>query len=410
MSRSVWLCLALCFAPGIALTAAAGDSLPTERKSLLIAVWGPHDSADYHAVQKMGIAYQAKHSDVVINIRHLPDLDAYTTLQRWCGKRKNEATDLVILPDQWLGEFAPSLLPVDKGLLSHFVAPVKEMLTRGGRVCGAPWIASVPALMYRADVFSAAKQRPPATWDELVTVARAVAKPGKMWGFGLPVDRTHAAQMLLVLLRDEGGEPFTTGEKLQLAGPEMIAALTRLGGLAQSGGCQPETLSWSQPELAEAFTAGRLAMIIANRQTERALSRRDKPPAYKMARLPKGKKGASLASISCLAGLNSTDKPGAVAGFLQFVASAEGQKILYETADSVPCHSEIMETTRDEPLVQPFVDGLKEASFLPPLGESYVRMAQVYDWLACEVIKGRSTAEEAVKAAEGELSAEPKVE
>ena len=405
MFRPVWACMAL----GLALTlASAQDAPPPERKSLQIAVWGSRDGADYRAVQQIARAYQAKRADVVVNIRHLTNLDAYTTLQRWCGKHRNEATDLVIVPNEWLDEFAPSLLPVDKGLLGHFIAPVRTTLTRGGRACGAPWIASVPAMMYRSDVLGAAKLQPPTTWDDLVAAGKAVAKPGKIWGFGLPVDRAHSPQLLLLLLRAEGGEPLSADGKLQLASPEMKAALARLGGLGLSGACQPETLSWSQPELAEAFGAGRLAMVLANRQTERALAHSTKPPAYKMARLPKGKRGASLATVSCLAGMGSTEKSGEVVKLLQFAASAEGQKALCEAADSVPCQDDVIEATRQDALLRPFVEEMKEATFLPQLGEPFLRMNQVYDWLACEVIKGRSTAEEALKAAEDSLGGAPK--
>jgi ABC-type glycerol-3-phosphate transport system substrate-binding protein len=408
MLRPAWVALALSLA--LATSAFGQDGVALTRTSLQIAVWGPRQGSDYRAALQMARSYQVKHPAVMINIRHLPDLDAYATLQRWCGKHKNEATDMVVLPDQWLDEFAPSLLTVDKGLLAQFIGPVRARLTRRDKACGVPWIASVPALVYRVDAFRAAKLQPPTTWDELAKAAQAVAKPGKMWGFGLPVDRAHSAQMLLLLLRAEGGEPLTPDGKLRLSTPELSAALTRLGALAQSGGCQPETLSWSQEELAEAFAGGRLAAAIANRQTERVLSRRNEPPAYAVAKLPRAKKAATLASISCLAGLSTTANAGEVAAFLKFVASGEGQKVLCESGDSVPCQEEVIRATGKDALLQPFVEALKEASFLPPFGEPFLRLTQVYDWLACEVIKGSSTATEALTEADKATTAggEPK--
>jgi sn-glycerol 3-phosphate transport system substrate-binding protein len=61
-----------------------------------------------------------------------------------------------------------------------------------GEIVAMPFNNSVPLLYYNKDLFTAAgldPNKPPTTWDELVTAAKALTKEGQ-WGFNTHTD-TH---------------------------------------------------------------------------------------------------------------------------------------------------------------------------------------------------------------------------
>jgi ABC-type glycerol-3-phosphate transport system substrate-binding protein len=392
--------IALLLFTALAIHAWGQPAVPLPKASIEVVLWASRDTPEARAAVQIAGAYQLHNPQVRVNIRYCPDTDPYKALQRWFDTYKIEASDLVIVPGQWVGEFADSLLPLDKGILSGFAPPVVSGLVKKDKALGVPWIVNTPALLCRSDLLPAGKKAAPTTWDSLETTASALTQRDKVWGMGLAADRSHAAQLLLQLLWTEGGEPFGTDGKLQLSIPELKAALSRLHSLGDSGGCQPELLSWSQSELCDVYAEGRLAMLAIDRSAERALARRKDVPAYTVARWPGSKRPTAMISLSLIVGTASTRKSAEVADFLKFVASPEAQKQLAVLADSVPCQRELMRTMHGEANLGAFIDALGDARALPAEGEGYSRLLQVYDWLVCEVVKGRYTPEKALAEAE----------
>src|SRR5258706_7324505 len=73
----------------------------------------------------------------------------------------------------------------------RFVPSLVEGATVDGKVYGVPWYAGARALIYRSDVLAALGLSVPATWDELVSVGRAIRDRTGMAAFGVAGNAEH---------------------------------------------------------------------------------------------------------------------------------------------------------------------------------------------------------------------------
>ena len=71
------------------------------------------------------------------------------------------------------------LAPLDGFDTADFFPPLLELASIGGALYGIPRNIDLRLLHYRTDLI----QQPPATWDELVAVAKTVCRPPLVYGF-----------------------------------------------------------------------------------------------------------------------------------------------------------------------------------------------------------------------------------
>ena len=81
-----------------------------------------------------------------------------------------------------LGFLAPLNGVVEPAALEDFVPLLLELASVGGSLYGLPRNIDVRLLHYRTDIIA----RPPATWDELLALAREHAAPPELYGFVFP--------------------------------------------------------------------------------------------------------------------------------------------------------------------------------------------------------------------------------
>jgi len=83
-----------------------------------------------------------------------------------------------------LDRFRPDIAALD------WVAPIKKLLIRDGRMYMIPTNSGVLGLYYNVELYKASgldPDRPPTTWDELLSNAKAIAKPDRaIWGHYFP--------------------------------------------------------------------------------------------------------------------------------------------------------------------------------------------------------------------------------
>ncbi len=94
-----------------------------------------------------------------------------------------------------------------------------------GIVYGVPWYVETRLLYYRTDVAERAGiTKPPATWDDLMAMAKAMqATGGAKWGISLG---TKNWQEYLPFLWSNGGAVMDAQGKFQLNSPQAVEALT----------------------------------------------------------------------------------------------------------------------------------------------------------------------------------------
>ncbi|MGD9498504.1 MAG: ABC transporter substrate-binding protein [Armatimonadota bacterium] len=215
------------------------------------------------------------------------------------------------------------------------------MLARArGLPRGVPWAVATPALYYRSDLLREAGADPPRSCQELVDVAAQLADPPRRWGLGMPGPGQGGEELLhaLALAMPPGDE--AAGAQADLM-QRLERALELVVEMQARGALQPETLSWGELELVQAFAQGRLGMVIAGpwaawllRAADQA--RVDLPPTeetaqsfeWAVAPLPVAEGGAGQVSVDWLVAFADTDRAEAAEKLLRYMAELESQRAL----------------------------------------------------------------------------------
>lgn len=124
--------------------------------------------------------------------------------------------DVVSVMDQWVGSLQMLLDPIGPEMealgvdLTDFPAAHMRHGMLNGELIGLPVRGHVQLLFYRTDLLAAAGVEPPQTWDDMVTVARAVQDSSDASGVALPYGKLNGQNMMvwMNLLWGNGGDLF----------------------------------------------------------------------------------------------------------------------------------------------------------------------------------------------------------
>lgn len=179
-------------------------------------------------------------------------------------------------------KYAPSqarwLLPLDDLLppdyLADFAPGIVEQARVEGQLLGIPRNIDTRLIHYRADLFRDPQERrafqerfgyelrPPATWDELVDIARHFTRPPDLFGFAFPGMSSGLWGTFYELTKMYGGDFFAPDLRAAFHSPAGMQALTLLRDMFLTWRVTPPDLpSWQFDAISSAFDAGRVAMI-----------------------------------------------------------------------------------------------------------------------------------------------------
>src|SRR5665811_1015708 len=129
-----------------------------------------------------------------------------------------------------------------------------------GTVYGVPWYVETRLLYYRTDIATKAGiTTPPATWDDLMTMATAMkSKGGATWGIGLGAKNW---QEYLPFLWSNGGDVMDAQGKFQLNSPQAVEALTFYESFFKAG-LTPKSVP-ANFDITPAFVAGTHPMFFS---------------------------------------------------------------------------------------------------------------------------------------------------
>ena len=242
-------------------------------------------------------------------------------------------------------KYAPSqhrfLAPIVGFDTSDFFPPLLAMAEIDGALYGIPRNIDLRLLHYRTDVI----ETPPATWDELVALARRTTRAPQLYG--------------LVLTGMESGLFGTFFELAESAGarifpPSLVAEVNNDGGrwalgllreLYSSGAVPQAITGWHYDEVHQFFRAGHAAMVFdwpgyygSYRDTSSPVCGR-----FRVARMPAGPSGR----VCCYAGSHTFALTLAGADcaeardLLRFLTAPE-QQALEARQGSVPVRRSVM--------------------------------------------------------------------
>ncbi len=123
---------------------------------------------------------------------------------------------------------------------------------------GLPWNSSTPVLFYNATMLKARNLKPPTTWPEFATVAKALTSRGTK-GMIAFADSWQFEQMVL----SRGGSVVTQDGKPNFTSKEVVEALQYLQDLVKAGYASPRSLGESQFAILD-FVRTKAAMAIAS--------------------------------------------------------------------------------------------------------------------------------------------------
>jgi multiple sugar transport system substrate-binding protein len=248
-------------------------------------------------------------------------------------------------------KYAPSqrrfLAPVEGFDTADFFPSLLEMATIDGAIYGIPRNIDLRLLHYRADLVPA----PPATWDELVALARSLARPPRLYGFVFPGIESGLFGTFFELAEAGGARVFPQSLVAEVNNDGGRWALGVLRELYASGAAPAALAGWHYDEVHQCFRDGAAAMAPdwpgyygSYRGADSAV--RDR---FRVARMPAGPSGR----VCCYCGSHTfaLTRTGAqnddARALLRFLTAAE-QQALEASHGAVPVRRSVMEKQRQE--------------------------------------------------------------
>jgi multiple sugar transport system substrate-binding protein len=162
-------------------------------------------------------------------------------------------------------KYAPSqlrfLAPLDelveRAWLEDFVPLLLHLASVNGSLYGVPRNIDVRLLHYRADLI----ERPPATWDDLLALAREHNAPPEHYGFLFPGRESGLFGTFFELAEMAGARLFPEDLVPDIENEGGRWALQLLRTFYAEGLVPPELPLWHYDKVHECFRAGRAAMV-----------------------------------------------------------------------------------------------------------------------------------------------------
>ncbi len=278
----------------------------------------------------------------------------------------------------------------------------------GNQIVSMPFNNSIPVLYYNKDLFTAAgldPNKPPTTWDELVTAAKALTKDtnndGKIEQWGLNTNTDTHWYLSAMILQNGGKILSDDGKKVVYNSPEGVEALQFWSDLVNKHKVMPS----NQHAQAQAdFTAGKLGMMMRSSASLGTLST-DAKFKLGIAPLPCKKTCSEpLGGASFLIFKSTPEKQKAAWEFVQWMTNAENTVDLFIKTGYVPLRKSVSDApalkdyVKTSPNAQVLVDAVKYASAIPvfsELGNSDEQLRKAVEKMEL----GQGTAKDALDAA-----------
>jgi N,N'-diacetylchitobiose transport system substrate-binding protein len=353
--------------------------------------------------------FEAAHLGDKVEVQFVPWASAHDQFVTAIGG--GQVPDVAEMGSTWTPEFADigALEPADLGgndadPAGRYVSSLVDGATVDGTVYGVPWYAGARALIYRSDVLASLGLSVPTTWDELLTVGRAIRDRTGMAAFGVA---GNAAHYVLPMVWQNGGEIASEKGGVWRSGmntPQAVAAVQFYADLFRTERFAPAgALSWNARDVRKAFEAGDLAMMIGGAWDVRALLAAHPELAGKVgtALLPAGPSGDrdSFAGGSHLVTFAGTKKATLARRYVDFLLAPARVTAFTTKIGFLPgSRGALAAATPSDPLYAPFSAQLEAHSrTYPPTREWGSFEAEgLFTSAVQQVMAGKRTAAQAM--------------
>lgn len=331
--------------------------VPVGKQTVSFMVFG--DTAELAAYQALVDAFQAKYSDIEIELRHVASQGDYQK-QLVTAFSAGAQPDVMLLNHRRVAQFAAQdgLEPLGPYLekstalkAADLYPQALEAFTWDGRTWCVPQNISSLVVYYNRALFDAAGVSYPGatwTWDEFVQAAKALTRDvdgdGKADQYGVGMD--VGLMRLAPFIWQNGGELVddpANPTKLALDTPEALAAFQWLADLQVKEKAAPDAVAEEAESSENRFMNGTLGMYLNSRRgvtTYRTIAGLD----WDVAPLPQAGQAAGILHSDGFCMSAKTKGKDAAWTFIEFANSVEGQTLLAGTGRTVPSLRSVAES------------------------------------------------------------------
>lgn len=331
--------------------------VPVGKQTVSFMVFG--DTAELAAYEALVDAFQAGHSDIEIELRHVASQGDYQK-QLVTAFSAGAQPDVMLLNHRRVAQFAAQdgLEPLGPYLekstalkAADLYPQALEAFTWNGQTWCVPQNISSLVVYYNRALFDAAGVAYPGatwSWDEFVQAAKALTRDldgdGKTDQYGLGMD--VGLMRLAPFIWQSGGELVddpANPTKLALDTPEALAAFQWLVDLQVKEQVVPDAAAEQAEASEDRFMNGRLGMYMNSRRgvtTYRTIAELD----WDVAPLPQAGQAAGILHSDGFCMSAKTKSKDAAWTFIEFANSVEGQTLLGGTGRTVPSLRSVAES------------------------------------------------------------------
>jgi multiple sugar transport system substrate-binding protein len=205
--------------------------------------------------------------DVVYDYVPFPNMKEALTTEMVAG---GGDYDVVSVMDQWVPSLQMLLQPIGDEIaaqgtdLSDFPKAHMRHGMLNGELVGLPVRGHVQLLFYRKDLLDAAGVTPPQTWEEMVTVAKAVQDSSEASGVALPYGKLNGQNLMvwMNLLWGKGGDLFDADGNPIFNSDQGVAATDMYVGFLKDDQIAPAgSAVFVEQDAVNSFKQGNSAML-----------------------------------------------------------------------------------------------------------------------------------------------------
>ena len=166
--------------------------------------------------------------------------------------------DILYSSDHWLQQWAAAgwIVPLEdhfpqvKQMSKSFAQYAVDGMTYKGKVYGLPYYADPMGFFYNEAILrKAGFTRPPSTWEELLTQAKAIKEKGLVKypiGFGFSLQEPFSIEVFISMVYSRGGDLFDKdlNPLFDKPGSATIKSIEWVRDALKSGVMNPESLQW----------------------------------------------------------------------------------------------------------------------------------------------------------------------
>jgi multiple sugar transport system substrate-binding protein len=268
---------------------------------------------------------------------------------------------------------AGALLPLDD-LIGTYPGLATENFADGvagaatavaGQIVSVPWVSDTRVLFYRKDILEAAGfSAPPATWDELRSMAKTLSERGEgQYGYYIP---QWDSPLPVVMTWSNGGDIVNADGNVDFSSPAFAAAVDLYTGL-HADGSVPQNGDFDQTQ---GFISGIAPMLVSGPYLANAIAGAapELDGKWSIATLPKGSaSGTSLFAGSNMGVWFNTDAQDESLKLLEFLSKPDTQIAWFKLNGELPTVKSALAdpVMAEDPLVKVYAAQLADAKVLP---------------------------------------------